>query len=323
MGSGFDMAKTDEKENKNGVILNVPSSFIILPNMPVVREECESIRKIPELKEEMDFICLSAALRKLSKDKKFKEYINYLYETTKFSNFPLFYSKSETNEMKGSYIESLINAKKSLYKLQFKLLKNKKIYDPEYTEEDYFKSRVIINSKFFNLKINGKKTPVLIPLADIFYSKSQKSNVELVQNKGAIQLKATEGINKKTGIEISIGKASNYHYFINYGFSMINNNTPLDIYLDLKIKNVNGEKKNKEILLSNDFNINVALISLRKTVNKLTNDKRKNKNYDLPKTIENEYESLRVFKGGLKSQILNYSTKIRQDINKLSKTKKS
>merc|ERR1711957_311896 len=201
-----DMAKTDEKENKNGVILNVPSSFIILPNMPVVREECESIRKIPELKEEMDFICLSAALRKLSKDKKFKEYINYLYETTKFSNFPLFYSKSETNEMKGSYLESLINAKKSLYKLQFKLLKNKKIFDTEYTEEDYFKSRVIINSKFFNLKINGKKTPVLIPLADIFCSKSQKSNVELVQNKGAIQLKATEGINKKTGIEISIGK---------------------------------------------------------------------------------------------------------------------
>ena len=113
----------------------------------------------------------------------------------------------------------------------------------------------------------------------------------------------------------------NIRYFINYGFSMINNPTPLDIYLDLKIKNANGEKKNKEILLSNDYNINTALITLRKTVSKLTNEKRKIKNYDNPKNIENEYESLSVLKGGLKSQISNYSTKINEDISKLSKTK--
>ena len=64
------------------------------------------------------------------------------------------------------------------------------------------------------------------------------------------------------------------------------------------------------------------MATLRKIVNKLTTEKRRVKNnYYNPKTIENEYESLSVFKGGLKSQISNYSTKINQDIDKLSKTK--
>jgi hypothetical protein len=323
LSNGYDIAKVAEKINKNSLIFNIPKEFLILPNMPLVREECEKIRKIPEFTEETDFICLAAALRKLRNDKRFKDYITYLYDSVKFSNFPIFYNKSEMILMKGSYLESLINARKSLYKLEYNLIKNKKIFDLDYTEEDYFKSRIIINSKFFDLKINNKITPVLIPLSDIFYSKSLKSNVELVQINGAIQLKTIEYINKKNGIELSVGKASNYQYLINYGFSKINNPSPLEIYLDLKIKNANGEKKNKEILLSKDFNINNALITLRKTVNKLTNEKIKikNKNFDNPKSIENEYESLRVFKGGLKSQIFNYSTKLNQDINKLSKTK--
>jgi hypothetical protein len=325
LSNGYDLVKVAEKINKNSIILNIPNDFIILPNMPQVKKECEEIKKIPEFKEEeeIDFICLSAALRKLRRNTRFKEYINYLYDSVKFSNFPVFYNKSEMLIMKGSYLETLLDARKSLYKLQYSLLQNKKIFDSDYTEEDYFKSRIIINSKFFDLEVNGKITPVLIPLSDIFYSKSLKSNVELVQTKGEIQLKAIENINKKNGIELSIGKASNYHYIINYGFSKINNPSPLEIYLDLKIKNANGEKKNKEILLSNDFNINNALITLRKTVSKLTNEKIriKNKKFDKPKSIENEYESLRVLKGGLKSQILSYATKINQDISKLSKTK--
>lgn len=321
INNNFDMAKTDEKTNRNSLIFNVPNAFIISSDMEKISEECEEIRKVKELKDEADFICLSIGLRKLRKDKKFKDYISYLFDSVKFSNYPLFYNKSELNELKGSYLETLINARRSLFKLQFSLLKNKKIFDPEYTEEDYFKSRTIVNSKFFNVKIQGRKVPVLIPLADIFYSKSQKSNVELTQTKNSIQLKNIETINKKSPVQLSIGKASNYHYLVNYGFSMINNQMPLDIYLDLKIKNANGDKKNKEILLSNDFNINNALIILRKTVSKLINEKRKIKNFDNPKNIDNEYESLRVFKGGLKSQISNYSTKINQDISKLAKTK--
>merc|ERR1712032_787904 len=105
------------------------------------------------------------------KDKKYKDYIIYLFESVRFSNFPFFFNKNELSQMKGSYIESLISARKRLFKLQYSLLRNKKIFDDNFSEDDYFKTRIIINSKFFNLKINGKKTPVLIPLADIFYSK--------------------------------------------------------------------------------------------------------------------------------------------------------
>lgn len=323
--SGYELVKSEDKIKSGEAILTVPKDFILTAANPELKPGCEAIKKIEELKDEAELICLSVGLKnKLAENPKFKEYVSYLFETVKYSNFPLLYGAAENQLIKGSYLNSLINARKSVYKLQYSILKKKKIFTKEnFSEEDYFKSRVIVNSKFVNLNTNGKKTSSLIPLADLFSSKQDKSNSELVQLKnGSVQLKSSETINKKDAIRVGIGKYSNYHFLINYGFSVINNPTPLEVYLDLKIKNDSGEKKNKEIVLKKDFDINNSLIKLRKIVNKLANEKNsKIKNFEAPKTIENELESLRVFKNGLKSQIANYATNIKDDIVKSTKAK--
>lgn len=319
------MAKSADKIKSGDTILTVPKDFILTAANSEIKSSCEAIKKIEELKEEAELICLGVSLKnKLAENAKFKEYISYLFETVKFSNFPLLYSAAETQLIKGSYLNSLINARKSVYKLQYSILKKKKIFAKEnFSEEDYFKSRIIVSSKFIYLNVNGKKTPALIPLADIFSSKTEKSNGELVQQKnGSVLLKALESINKKDAIHFSLGKYSNFHFLINNGFSVVNNPTALEVYLDLKIKNENGEKKNKEILLTKDFDLNNSLIKLRKIVHKLASEKNaKIKNFDLPKTVDNELESLRVFKNGLKSQIANYATNIKDDIVKSTKAK--
>ncbi len=321
---GYEMAKSEDKIKSGEMILNVPKDFIITAANSELKSSCEAIKKVEELKDESEKICLSISLKKLGENPKFKEYISYLFETVKYSNFPLLYSAAENQLIKGSYLNSLINARKSVYKLQYSILKKKKIFAKEnFSEEDYFKSRIIVNSKFINLNLNGKKTPALIPLADIFSSKADKSNCELVQGKnGSVQLKALETISKKQSFHLSLGKYSNYHFLINNGFSVVNNSTPLEVYLDLIIKNDNGEKKNKEILLKNAFDLNNSLVKLRKIVHKLANEKNsKIKNFDMPKSVENELESLRVFKNGLKSQIANYASNIKDDIVKSSKSK--
>lgn len=323
--SAYEMVKSEEKIKQGDSILAVPKDFIVAANNSEIKSICDSIKKIEELKEESDLICLSVALKnKLADNAKFKEYVSYLFETVKFANFPLLYGSAENQLIKGSYLNSLISARRSVYKLQYSILKKKKIFEKEnFSEEDYFKSRIVINSKFIYLNINGKKTAALIPLADIFSSKADKSNSELVQLKsGSVQLKTLETINKKESIRVSLGKYSNYHFLINYGISVLNNSVPLEVYLDLKIKNDNGEKKNKEILLKKDFDLNDSLIKLRKIVHKLGNEKSaKLKNFDTPKNIENELESLRVFRNGLKSQISNYATNIKDDIIKSTKAK--
>lgn len=323
--SGYKTAKSENKMKQGDSVLTVPKDFILTSTNADIKTSCEAIKKIEELKEEAELICLSVSLKnKFEENTKFKEYISYLFETVKFSNFPLLYGAAENQLIKGSYLNSLINARKSVYKLQYSILKKKKIFAKEnFSEEDYIKSRIIVNSKFINLNINGKKIAALIPLADIFSSQAEKSNSELVLLKnGSLQIKALETINKKDSIHVSIGKYSNNHFLINYGFSVVNNPTPLEVFLDLKIKNDIGEKKNKEILLKKDFDINNSLVKLRKIVHKLANEKTsKIRNFETPKTIENEVESLRVFKNGLKSQIANYATNIKDNIIKSTKAK--
>jgi hypothetical protein len=120
--NNFNKAKTNKKLNKNSLIFKIPLDLIILPNNPSVKNECEKIKKIPEfkskVKEEINLICLAVALSKLksnkNNNKKFKEYLSYLYDNVNFSNFPIFYKKMELNLnfIKGTYLENLIKVKK-------------------------------------------------------------------------------------------------------------------------------------------------------------------------------------------------------------------
>lgn len=325
LNNGFEMAKSDNPIKKGDAVLTVPKQFILTSHSQTVKDKCQEIKKISELQDEHDLICLSLALKAEASSKgHLKEFIHYLYENVKFNNFPMFYNQEEIKLIKGSYFYSLVSARKSLYKLQYSILNRKNIFRAEnYSEEDYIKARVIVNSKFFSLNINGNKASGLVPLADLFTSKAEKPNCELIQSKnGSVTLKATESINKKDSIKLSLGKNSNYHYLINYGFTSVNNAVPLEVYLDLRIKNEMGDAKKREVLLSKDYDVNKSLTKLRKIVQKLSNEKTgKSKNYDLPKNIENELESLRVLRGGLKSQLSNYATNIKDDIIKSSKSK--
>jgi len=323
--NGYEMAKSEDKMKQGENIISIPKDLILTSNNPLINNLCETINKIEEFKNEPELICLTVALKnKLLKTKKFEDFINYLFESVKFISFPIFYSPEENLLIKGSYLYTLISAMKSEYKLEYSILSKKNLFNSEdFTEDDYLKSRIIVNSKFYNLKSNGKVVPALIPLIDLFSSKTDKSNCELVMLKnGSLQFRSTELINKRELIHMSLGRYSNYNILINYGFTMINNPIPLNVYLDLKIKNENGEKKNKEILLSKDININNSLIKLRKIVYKLSNEKNsKIKNFETPKAVDNEIESLRVFKDGLKSQIANYSTNIKEDIIRSTQTR--
>jgi len=318
---------SEEKIQLGESLLSVPKEFILSVNNSRLKSICDTIIKIKELSDEYDLICLSVALKnELANNDELKEYINYLFDSVKFTNFPLFYNSAENQLIKGSYLNSLINARKSIYKFQYTILQKKNIFKSKnFSEEDYIKSRIILNSKFFFLNFNGKKTSALVPLADLFKSNKDNSNSELILLKnGSVELKAKKDIDKKENIHLSLGKFSNYHLLINHGFSILNNPVPIEVYLDLKIKNEKGEKKNLEILLTKDYNINNSISKLRKIVHKLKNEKNsKGKNFENPKTLENELESLSTFKIGLKSQIDNYSSNIKDDIIRSTNIKSS
>ena len=321
LSSGYDLAKAENKITKGENILTIPKDLILTSLNPTIKGVCESIKKIPELAKDSDLICLSLSLKNLL-SQKWKQYSNYLFDSVKFTNFPLFYNQEEMNLLKGSYFNTLLSATRNQYKLEYTILKKKNFFKSKsFSEEEYIKSRIIINSKFVNLNLNNKKISGLVPIIDVFTSQNLKSNCELSIKNGTVHLNAKENINKKEKIKLSIGKYSNYHLLINYGITSDNNPAPLDVYLDLKIKNQSGHKRNEELFLSNDFDLNNLMKKLRKIVYKLSDKKKTKKTFDNPKNLVNELESLRVFKGGLNSQLSKFPSHLSDDVQKMSNNK--
>jgi hypothetical protein len=131
-----------------------------------------------------------------------------------------------------------------------------------------------------------------------------------------VDIEAIQNIKKNENVSTFFGKYSNYHYLLYYGFVDIHNSIPIEVFLDLKIKNGSPKNNYEEVLLSPNMKINSTLRSFRKIVAKFNMGKLKNKNFESPFDIHIEVESLRLLKVGLKTQLSRYSSDIQQDIEK-------
>jgi hypothetical protein len=152
--------------------------------------------------------------------------------------------------------------------------------------------------------------------------------------KEGVQVRALANIKKNEPIYSSYGVTSNYHYLLYYGFVEENNQIALPINLDLRVRNGSGERKNEEVMLQANFEMNLTLEKFRRIVSDFNVDvkmSKKRQNFEnfeknqknefskfiSPISLENETESLRLLKIGLKKQLSRYSSKLQDDIKKL------
>ena len=167
---------------------------------------------------------LSAFLLYEEKNPKYKYYFNLLPHD--FSNFPIFYSKTELEFFQGSPFLAQILEKKEDMKNDYNKICE---YIPDFQKFPYSKfveARVLISSRIFGISINDVKTDVLAPLADLLnHKRPRQTQWYYDDNLHSFVIQAIEDIKEGNEIFDSYGKKTNTRFLLNYGFCLDDNDT--------------------------------------------------------------------------------------------------
>ena len=105
-----------------------------------------------------------------------------------YNNFPIFYSDEEKEWLRGSPFLNQIKDKINDILMDYKMIIGVAPEFEKYTSKEFSEMRMAVSSRIFGIRVNGKKTDCLAPLADMlnhkrprqtqwFYSEELKSFV--------------------------------------------------------------------------------------------------------------------------------------------------
>jgi histone-lysine N-methyltransferase SETD3 len=99
-------------------------------------------------------------------ESKWKHYIDILPKD--YSNFPIFFSDEELGLLAGSpFLMNILEKKEDIRKDYERICKEIPEFVEQYTFKEFCEARMAVSSRIFCVKIDGKKTDVLAPMADL------------------------------------------------------------------------------------------------------------------------------------------------------------
>lgn len=118
-------------------------------------------------------------------------------------------------------------------------------FQQRYSLEEFSKMRMIVSSRIFGIKINGKKTDCLCPLADMLnHYRPRQTQWFYSDELDSFVIQSINEINPNEEIFDSYGKKCNSRFFLNYGFIVENNDSnEVQIQIELDKKSANYDFK--------------------------------------------------------------------------------
>ncbi len=187
--------------SKEEIILRIPRRLLISLELAKAAPLGEKLFEFMyDLNSPKHCLLTSFVLQELhNPDSKWKYYLDILPKD--YSNFPIFYTNNEFKLLEGSpFLITILDKKEDM----------KKDYDdicikiPEFTKftfKEFCEIRMAVSSRIFCVKIDGKKTDVLAPLADMLNHKRPRQTHWVFEDHfQAFTITALENI--KTGMEV-------------------------------------------------------------------------------------------------------------------------
>ena len=218
----------------NEVIISIPRNGIITVKMA---KETNIGKKIIESNTSLIYpnnslLSVYVLLEKANPKTKWKHFIESLPKS--MSNFPLFFIKKERALLTGSpFLGTFINQQiakvdqlRDDIKKDYKAICN---VAPEFEEianlEDFMRTRVLVNSRIFGLRIDNEPNDSIVPYADMFNYKykSKMTHWAFNEESNSFIVKAQEFIQEGSEIFVYYGNKPNHSFFQFYGFVVENN----------------------------------------------------------------------------------------------------
>lgn len=177
------------------------------------------------------------------KENFWEPYFNILPKSLK--HIPTFWTK-DLYYLKGSPILLDIRDRAKTLRAEYNKLKQHGIPLKEYSISfnDYKRVRALVSSRNFNLRIDGKQSTTMVPLADMLnHDLNADTNWTYNNTKNGYEMTMRRNVKKGMEVSDSYGRKTNDKYFLYYGFLLKDG----DVEIKIKLKNYS-------INLKGDFN---------------------------------------------------------------------
>lgn len=229
-GAEYRTVFANNRVPKNEILLSVPRVCIMTTSdakasaigQAVISAKCQ-------LAHNHSWLALYLLQEKRNNTSFFGPYISTL--PTHYRNVPLLYTKEELAELRGSFVLGMISYVQQLILEDFERLRSS-VPAFVYSLDEFTWARIAVISRIFAMPAISEEG--LVPLADMLNHKvSATTNWRYCDQRSAFLIIST--CVQMKGLEVfdSYGPKCNSRYFVNYGFTLPNNqaNNQADIFI--------------------------------------------------------------------------------------------
>jgi histone-lysine N-methyltransferase SETD3 len=188
-----------------------------------VEQKSEVVVKLIDVRSNHTYLAVHLLNEKRNPDSFWQPYIKSLPQT--YSNMPINFNDKELSYLKGSFTLDKITQFHNDLKLEYEnLLRQKPELSEWLTYKDWVWAKVVVITRVFSLLIKGVKTEGLVPLVDMCnHSLKSETTWRFEDSLDSFVLCAKEKIWSGNEIYDSYGRKCNSRFFVNYGFTLPNN----------------------------------------------------------------------------------------------------
>jgi histone-lysine N-methyltransferase SETD3 len=152
-----------------------------------------------------------------------------------YRNMPIFFEEDELKWLKGSFTLKKIEDRKEDLLAEYENICKHVPEFKKYSHREFVWARLAVITRIFGLVINGNKTDGLVPMADMLNHKrprdSKSDNDDnhsetswtFDDKRNAFTITSLKALNRGDQIYDSYGRKCNSRFFVNYGFSLDEN----------------------------------------------------------------------------------------------------
>ena len=219
MGPEYRTVYVNNRVNKNEVLLSIPRACIMTTSDAKSSAIGKALEQTKINVHNHTWLALYVLQERQNPSSFFTPYLQLL--PIQYSSMPLFFGSDEMKELSGCFVAGMVNAIKFCIREEYDKLRQ---YLPSFQSsiDEFLWARLVVISRIFSMP--AIKEEGLVPLADMLNHKSAATTTwNYCDKKTAFLITST--CTQLTGVEVfdSYGPKCNSRYFVNYGFTLPNN----------------------------------------------------------------------------------------------------
>jgi len=142
----------------------------------------------------------------------------------KYANVPIFFDKEMLKWLRGSFTLGKINERNESLTAEYQAICQAVPEFQKYTYEEFVWGRLVVITRIFGLVINGLKTDGLVPYADMLnHKRPRQTKWTYEDSHNGFIITTIRSVQRGDQVFDSYGRKCNSRFFVNYGFSLEEN----------------------------------------------------------------------------------------------------